>query len=191
VTSTVSRTAVRLNDGIDPDLSHLLPEGICRTFRVMPYAAVDGTVLVAAADADDPITEHVVAERVDRPVTLIRHTANEILAAIDETYPPIDAQVETPEARRARMQMAQMLSRTGLVTDEHLQRAMLEYSRTGDPLGDILVAHEAISEDVLVAALSEVHQLQRVGLTDFEPDVEVSRRLPERLARTLDGMRVV
>ncbi|MDO9457603.1 glycosyltransferase, partial [Nocardioides sp.] len=30
-----------------------------------------------------------------------------------------------------------------------------------------------------------MHQLQRVGLADFEPDYEVSRRLPERVARTL------
>ena len=70
------------------------------------------------------------------------------------------------------MQMAQMLTRSGLVTTEQLQRAMLEYSRTGDPLGDILVSHESISEDVLVAALSEMHQMQRVGLADFEPDYE-------------------
>nr|WP_281385948.1 glycosyltransferase [Nocardioides luti] len=166
-------------------MQRLIPEGICRTFRVVPYAEVDGTVLVAAADADDTITEHVVAERIDRPVLLVRHTVNEITAAIDDVYPPQETEVETPEARRARMQMAQMLTRSGLVTDEQLQRAMLEYARTGDPLGDILVAHEAIPEDVLVAALSEIHQLQRVGLAEFEPDLEVARRLPEQLARTL------
>ena len=88
--------------------------------------------------------------------------------AIDAVYPPQETEVETPEARRARMQMAQMLTRSGLITDEQLQRAMLEYSRTGDPLGDILVSHEAITEDVLVAALSEMYQMQRVGLSDFD-----------------------
>ena len=44
--------------------------------------------------------------------------------------------------------------------------------------GDILVSHESISEDVLVAALSEMHQLQRVGLADFEPDYDVSPPAP-------------
>jgi cellulose synthase/poly-beta-1,6-N-acetylglucosamine synthase-like glycosyltransferase len=189
-TTAVSRANARLTDGVDPDLRHLLPEGICRTFRVMPYAVVDGSVLVAAADADDEITLHVVEERVDRPVMLVRHTVNEIVAAIDETYPPVEAEVETPEARRARMQMAQMLTRSGLVTNEQLQRAMLEYARTGDPLGDILVSHGAISEDVLVAALSEVHQMQRVGLADFEPDPEVAERLPERMAQELQAIPV-
>ena len=88
------------------------------------------------------------------------------------------------------MQMAQMLTSSGLVTNEQLQTAMLEYARTGDPLGDILVAHEAISEDVLVAALSEMHQMQRVGLADFEPDLEVARRLPETLAQRLQAIPV-
>ena len=182
MTAIQTRHNPRLTDGVDQDLRHLIPEGICRTFRVMPYASAEGTVLVAAADADDTITAHVVAERIDRPVLLVRHTVNEIVAAIDSVYPPQETEVETPEGRRSRMQMAQMLTRSGLITDEQLQRAMLEYSRTGDPLGDILVSHEAISEDVLVAALSEMYQMQRVGLAEFTPDLEVARRLPEQLA---------
>ena len=187
---TQTRRQPRLTDGVDQDLRHLIPEGICRTFRVMPYAAVDGTVLVAAADADDAITAQVVAERIDRPVQLVRHTVNEIVGAIDSVYPPQETEVETPDARRARMQMAQMLTRSGLISDEQLQRAMLEYSRTGDPLGDILVSHEAITEDVLVAALSEMYQMQRVGLAGFSPDLEVARRLPESLAHAFQAVPV-
>lgn len=190
MTTTITRSLPRLSDGIDESLAHAIPEGICRTFRVMPYSYHEGHVLVAAADADDSITEHVVSERLDRPVILVKHTVNEIIEVIDEAYPPVEAEVETPEARRARMQMAQMLTRSGLVTSEQLQRAMLEYSRTGDPLGDILVSHESISEDVLVAALSEMHQMQRVGLADFEPDYDISRRLPEPLARRLQAIPV-
>ena len=190
MTTTITRSLPRLSDGIDESLAHAIPEGICRTFRVMPYSYHEGHVLVAAADADDSITEHVVSERLDRPVILVKHTGNEIIEVINEASPPVEAEVETPEARRARMQMAQMITRSGLVTSEQLQRAMLEYSRTGDPLGDILVSHESKSEDVLVAALSEMHQMQRVGLADFEPDYDISRRLPEPLARRLQAIPV-
>ena len=119
-------TTPRLGDGIDAELRHLIPEGICRTFRVMPYAVLDGSVLVAAADADDEITLSVVEERIDQPVLLVRHTAIEIIGAIDETYPPVETEVETAEARRARTQMAQMLTRSGLITPEQLQKATLE-----------------------------------------------------------------
>ncbi|MCW2794170.1 MAG: Beta-monoglucosyldiacylglycerol synthase, partial [Nocardioides sp.] len=101
-TAAALRRVTRLNDGVDDELRRLIPEGICRTFRVIPYAVADGTVLVAAADADDTITEHVVAERIDRRVLLVRHTVKEIVAAIDAVYPPQETEFETPEARRAR-----------------------------------------------------------------------------------------
>jgi cellulose synthase/poly-beta-1,6-N-acetylglucosamine synthase-like glycosyltransferase len=189
-TTTAPQVRARLTDGVTGDLGRLLPEGICRTFRVMPYAVADGVVLVAAAEVDDPITRQVVEERIDRQVQLVRHTGNEISEAIDEVYPAAEGQVETADERRSRVQLARMLTNSGLVTNEQLQIAMIEYSRTGDPLGDILVAHEAISEDVLVAALSEMYQMQRVGLADFAPDLEVARRLPERLALRLQAIPV-
>ena len=188
--TAAAATTPRLGEGVDPALAALLPEGLCRTFRVLPYAEVDGVVLVAAVDADDEITQTVVDERIDGPVRLVRHTAMEIVSALDAVRPPIDEQVESPEARRARTQMSQMLTRSGLVTAEQLQRATVEYSRTGDPVGDILVAHGAITEDVLVAALSELHQVQRVGLTDAEPDLAVARMLPEPLAQSLQALPV-
>ena len=188
--TATAATTPRLGEGVDPALAGLLPEGLCRTFRVLPYAESDGVVLVAAVDADDEITQTVVDERIDGPVRLVRHTAMEIVSAIDAVRPPVDEQVESPEARRARTQMSQMLTRSGLVTAEQLQRATVEYSRTGDPVGDILVAHGAITEDVLVAALSELHQVQRVGLTDAEPDLAVARMLPEPLAQSLQVLPV-
>ena len=185
MTATVVAVATRLTDGIDPELGLVLPEGFCRTFRVMPYATVDGQLLIAAADVNDPIVERAVAEHLVQRFALVRHTVNEITAAIDAVYPPADDRIESSAQRRARTQMTQMLSRSGLVSDEQMHAALLEYSRTGDPIGDILVSHGAIAEDVLVAALSEVHQLQRVGLADFDPDLDVLRSLPEPLAQTL------
>ncbi|MBC9733076.1 glycosyltransferase [Nocardioides marmotae] len=184
----------RLAQGADPAVVGLLPEGLCRTFRVLPYAAEDGTVLVAAADPTDPITEQVVAEHLARhtdlrPV-LVQHTAHEVVAALDAIHPPVEGVVETPEARRARTQLTGMLTASGLVDPDQLRRALVEHARTGDPLGDILVAHESIPEDVLVAALSEIHQMQRVGLADLEPDLALARRLPEPLAQRLQAVPV-
>jgi cellulose synthase/poly-beta-1,6-N-acetylglucosamine synthase-like glycosyltransferase len=180
----------RLTQGVDPEVARLLPEGICRTFRVMPYTHEHGVLLVAATEAGDKVTEQVVAEAIDGPVQLVRHTVNEVVAAIDATYPPDTDNVETPAARRSRTQMAQMLLKSGLVTEDELQIATLEHARTGDPLGDILVAHGAISEDTLVAALSEQYQMQRVGLTDFELDLELAQRLPEPLALAFQAIPV-
>ena len=109
MTQTSTAPLARLTQGVDPEVARLLPEGICRTFRVMPYAVVHGVLLVAAAEAGDRITEQVVADAIDHPVQLVRHTVNEVVAAIDAVYPPDVDVVETPAARKARTQMAQML----------------------------------------------------------------------------------
>ncbi|MEO9324546.1 glycosyltransferase [Nocardioides sp. C4-1] len=178
----------RLSDGADATLRTVVPEGICRAFRVLPYAQHEGRVLVAAADADDEITAHVVAERVGRPVVLVTHRVAEIVDAVDAAYPPVTAEVETPHARRAREQMTQLLVADRAVTPAQLQDALAEYSRTGDPLGEILVASGAIDEGVLVDALARLHGLPRAELSGVVPDPGLVDLLPEHLTRTLQAV---
>ncbi len=189
MTTTITRSLPRLSDGVDESLTHALPEGICRTFRAVAYRSFEGHVLIATAD-DGAITEHVLRERLEEPIILVPHSPREILAVTDEAYPHLDAVDEDPRARQDRAEMTQILRRGAKVSDEELQRATLEYARTQDPLGDILASHGAISEDDLVAALSEVHQMRRVTLEDFQPDPSIARRLPESLARRLRALPV-
>lgn len=189
------RSLPRLSDGADAALGTALPESICRAFRVLAYAHHGDHVLVAAVD-DDPIAEHVVAERLDRPVVLVAHPVTEIAAAIDDAHPAVAGAGEAAEAVEARDRMTRLLTRDGHVTPDRLQRALFEHARTGDPVGDILVAHGAIGEEVLVAALCELHQLPAADLpgsehepeNEHEPDHELARRLPEHLARTLRAL---
>ena len=80
--TTGTATAARLGDGIDAELRHLLPESLCRTFRVMPYAVVDGTVLVASADADDEIAlDTAAAENAFRESTVPANTIDMLIYA--------------------------------------------------------------------------------------------------------------
>ena len=74
------------------------------------------------------------------------------------------------------------------VTEEQVDAALVEHLRTGDPVGDILVAHRALAEEYLVAALSQLHQLQRVSLRGYAPDGALAQALPERLARRLQAV---
>jgi glycosyltransferase XagB len=86
-------------------------------------------------------------------------------------------------ARAERLAVSQLLLASGLVSEGDLALATTESELTGDPLGDVLVAHRAITEDVLVAVLGEVHQLQRIDLADLIPDPAIAASLPEPLAR--------
>ncbi|NPC98474.1 glycosyltransferase [Nocardioides sp. zg-DK7169] len=179
--------APHLGPDLDPEVALLLPEGVCRVFRVLPYAVHDEVVLVAAAQPGDPITTQVVADLVPGTSRLVAHGELEVSDALDRLHPG-SALAETPEERDDRAHLVSLLTAHRLVTDEELRIALLEHARTGDPLGDILVAHQTIAEDVLVAALGEIHQMERVGLADADPDPELAHRIPEPLAR---GLRVV
>ncbi len=167
------------------DLPHLLPEGLCRTFLVLPYAVDDdGTLLVAAAAGDDAVAAHVAADRLGRRVRLVAHEEAEVRRAIDRAYPP-GRPPESSSERRARLRVGQLLLRSGLVTTTELHRADQEHLRHGGTLGEVLVAEGTITEDVHLAALSEVHQVPRVSLDDVEPDPALARRVPLRTSLRL------
>lgn len=169
--------------GVDPALAGLLPEALCRVLGVAPYAVVDDVVLVAAADPGDPVVARVVADQLPAS-RLVAHSPAQVEEALDRLHPD-STLTSDPHEHDTQVRLVAMLRAQGLVGEDELRVALLEHSRTGDPLGDILVAHQAIPEDVLVAALADIHGLARVGLVDAEPDLDVARRLPEPLARTL------
>jgi glycosyltransferase XagB len=105
------------------------------------------------------------------------------------TYEPesrdaIEILSEDPHALAEREAVSRLLLGAGLISPDDLEVALFEYERTGDPIGDILVAHRAITEDVLVATLAQLHQMQRIDLTGMVPEPEVAASLPEPLART-------
>ena len=109
---------------------------------------------------------------------------------IHESTSPGGAPIDSSRERYERLELVRRLRAHALATEDELDRATSECDRTGDPLGDILVSHGSISEDLRVATLSERHQLRRVVLTDFEPDPAVVRRLPRGLTRRLQALPV-
>lgn len=92
----------------------------------------------------------------------------------------------TPDPEGTRL--VTLLLAAEAVTEEQVEAALVEHLRTGDAVGDILVAHRALAEEYLVAALSQLHQLQRVSLRGYTPDAAIAQRLPERLARRLQAV---
>ncbi|GAA4683522.1 glycosyltransferase [Nocardioides nanhaiensis] len=186
---------------VDPALRHLAPEGLCRSFSLVPYAEQDGRLLVAAVDAEDLVAAHVLADRLGRPVELVAHTRAAVQDALDAAYPPLPAAAETPQQQHQRERLGQVLLRNGLVANSALQAGYVEhltYLRDADTadtadtadhphdagvaLGEVLVARGAIEEDALVAVLSELHDLQRVSLAHTAPTPELGGLLPLELA---------
>ncbi|GAB2873305.1 glycosyltransferase [Nocardioides pacificus] len=92
------------------------------------------------------------------------------------------ALVEGPEEAE---RMLALLLELELVGPGDVAMARRQNSRTGEHVGDILVAYGALDEDDLVAVLADRSGLDRVSLDGFVPDLEIARRLPATTAQAL------
>ena len=72
-------------DPVDRIAARLLPEHICRSFRILPIA-VDGDLTLAAADPDDRIAQNVAYALTGRPLRTVAAAPDEIDAAIDRAF---------------------------------------------------------------------------------------------------------
>ena len=82
-----------------------------------------------------------------------------------------------------RSQLGQLLIERGLVSDDHLVRALEQQRSTGCRLGEVLVEIGAISGFDLAKALADHLGVPFVDLRTRPPDLVLSALIPEHLAR--------
>jgi len=85
--------------------------------------------------------------------------------------------------QRKPKQLGQILIEQGLITEEHLQRALEEHRNTPKSLGRVLIDLGYIRERDLVRALAEQVGLEFVDLTEYRIDAASTALLPEALCR--------
>ena len=85
--------------------------------------------------------------------------------------------------QRKPKQLGQILLEQGLISEEHLQRALEEHRNTPKSLGRVLIDLGYIRERDLVRALAEQVGLEFVDLTEYRVDAAATALLPEALCR--------
>jgi len=85
--------------------------------------------------------------------------------------------------QRKPKQLGQILLEQGLISEEHLQRALDEHRNTPKSLGRVLIDLGYIRERDLVRALAEQVGLEFVDLTEYRIDAAATALLPEALCR--------
>ena len=85
--------------------------------------------------------------------------------------------------QRKPKQLGQILLEQGLISEEHLQRALEEHRNTPKSLGRVLIDLAYIKERDLVRALAEQVGLAFVDLTEYRIDAAATALLPEALCR--------
>src|SRR6187397_2450526 len=85
--------------------------------------------------------------------------------------------------QRKPKQLGQILLEQGLISEEHLQRALEDHRNTPKSLGRVLIDLGYIRERDLVRALAEQVGLEFVDLTEYRIDAAATALLPEALCR--------
>jgi hypothetical protein len=133
---------------VNPLAAQMLSEQVCRSFAMLAIAYDDGVVTVITSDPDDAAAREMAESVTGRPVRLVAAKAEDVEAAIDETFVLAPLAVPLPERIGGR------LVASGLASHEQVVEALAEQRRRGGRLGDVLKARGIVSEEQIVAALA-------------------------------------
>ena len=82
-----------------------------------------------------------------------------------------------------RARLGEILTESGLLTNDQLAAALAEQNESGRKLGQILIERELINEVQLHRALSQLFNTPFTDLSVVEPDPIVARAIPETMSR--------
>lgn len=173
---------------VEDGIERLIPQEVCRGFTMIPFSTRGNVLIVATDNVENKLAATVASQVTGLEVELVYAGADEVNQAIDLVFGSVLLSTPSGESDEAEAQPLTGLSfedivlRAGLVSEEQIAVARAEQDKTGSRLGDILTASKVITEDDLVAVLSEQYDIQRVSLDGFEADAETVEIIPEALA---------
>lgn len=89
-----------------------------------------------------------------------------------------------------RPRLGELLLRKGLITAEHLEKALADSRTSGDLLGRVLIRQGYVFDNDLARTLAEQLQLPYVDLQVLGVDVQVARRVPCEAGRRVAAIPV-
>jgi len=172
-------------DPVNPLAAQMLPERVCRHFRMLPISADGRTLVIAMADPSDRLAQDVASALAPDPVRVVLAPAHQIDAAIDRVFgdlghpdslaPPLD--IVSPG------RIGEILVTRGLISEGDLADALDTQARTGSRIGEILHHAGKLSESGLAAALADQLRVPLVDLEGIEASAEALASIPESLQR--------
>jgi cellulose synthase/poly-beta-1,6-N-acetylglucosamine synthase-like glycosyltransferase len=181
-------------------IARLLSEPVCRSFGLLPLSYSGGVLSVAVSDLEDTLAANVARKLLGHEIELHQWPIGDIERALDvvfetsgDTLEPESSQASPPDTSTRPgslptdppRRIGELFLELELITEEQLTDALTEQHRTGSRLGEILVASGAVSEQELLAVIADHFNLQRVNLSGYKPEAEVTALIPEPLARGL------
>ena len=110
-----------------------------------------------------------------------------ILTALRDSAPPADSD-DVEAAHLDWPALGAMLVRSGLVTEDDLEAALVHQRLIGDKLGKILVDRGLVTAEQLAHVRAEQHELPYAESHELEPEDDVAALLPADAARRLAAL---
>jgi predicted LPLAT superfamily acyltransferase len=187
-------------DPVNAAAAQLLPEQVCRYFRMIPVSYEDGMLTLAMADPSDAMAQNVAYALTNDAVQIVLAPPDQIDRAIDRVwgglghFEPFEGQMDEEMALQiaaeeesgsvaAPGRLGDILIQRGLITEEELRIALERQEQTGSRLGEILYYEMRLSEEDLAAALADQLRVPLVDLDGVEPDPAALDVNPEALQR--------
>lgn len=192
-------------DPINHAAAQLLPEQVCRHFRMIPIGFDGESLTLAMADPSDSMAQNVAYALTNDPLGIVLAPPHQIDRAIDRVYGGLGdiegfdrdateeeilaastatAEVTTNgETIVAPGRLGDILIQRGLITEDELRAALDQQERTGSRLGEILYYEMGLPEDDLAAALADQLRVPLLDLEGIEPSLEALEIIPEALQR--------
>ena len=141
---------VELNPSDTPrEVLELIPKSLAERYRVFPLKTVEQTLVFATDILDTDTREDKLSLLLGRPVEFYLCLSVDIQLALDTAYSKLP---DTPIKLSNRL--GSKLIRNGIITKEQLCIALIEQKKTGQKLGEVLLANKLLSENELEDVLS-------------------------------------
>jgi cellulose synthase/poly-beta-1,6-N-acetylglucosamine synthase-like glycosyltransferase len=198
---------------VDPDAAVLLSETVCRHFTMLLIAVSADAATLAISSPTDDLAVHAATALTGLEIQPVIVPRGELERAINAIFssapapsaaPPVngnghvsgeanghsasEAAAEAVRSTRAELELGAILVAHGAVSEQQITAALLEQQHSGGRVGEILLHAGAIDETTLVEAVAQQLQLPVVDMGEVDPDPAALARLPEPLMR---AMRVV
>ena len=162
---------------IDAKVSRLIPEKLAVKHQVLPLSKVLGDLLLATAGYPDASLVSQIRQVTGLMPKLILTDAEDLKAGIKECY-------ERRQYLRAEeMRLGDYLLAQGFIDKKQLDICLREQKNSKEKLGELLVRHGYVSEDVTFVYLAEKmgYEYRRFATGDI--DLELSKLISERFAQ--------
>ena len=180
--------ALPTGDPVNAVAAQMLPEQVCRHFRMLPISYDGSALVVAMADPSDAMAQSVAFALTSDELDVVLAPGNQIDAAIDRVYGDLHhargfTEPPPPGAVVAPGRIGEILVDRELISEDELAEALSLQKQTGSRIGEILYYEGLINESDLAAALADQLRVPLVDLDGIVPSPEALEMIPEALQR--------